>query len=246
MKIGSEILGYLKGTEFSNSLEINLEKTKYIAVSREDAITEMIRNSDVIHLGCSDHKPIIAEKIKNNKWLHKLITDNAKSCVGIDIDRDSIEFITRELGYSNVRHGDIMKDSFPEISEKKWDYIVLGEIVEHLDNPVDFLRKIKEKYGNNVNKFIITVPSIYNESQIRHMFQYKEVINSDHRFWFTPYTITKLLFSAGLIPDKISYANVQSLNFTQLAIRKMKRILRLAEKYPFYYFNTMIITGTLN
>jgi hypothetical protein len=246
MKIGSEIVGYLKGTEFSNSLEVNLEKTKYLPVSRENAITEMIKDSDVIHLGCSDHIPIIAEKIKNNKWLHKLITDNSRSCIGIDIDKESIEYISKDLGYSNVRHGDIMTDSFHEITEKKWDFIVLGEIVEHLDNPVDFLKMIKSKYGTNIKKFIITVPSIYNENQIRNMFHYREVINSDHRFWFTPYTITKLLFSAGLNPDKITFANLQSLNFAMLAIRKIKRMLGLPEKYPFYYFNTIIITGTIN
>ena len=73
-----------------------------------------------------------------------------------------------------------------------------------------------------------------------------EIINSDHRFWFTPYTIAKVLVSAGYNPEKISYANLQSLNIRELIIRKLKRILGIKVGYPFYYFNTIIITGNIN
>ena len=41
------------------------------------------------------------------------------------------------------------------------------------------------------------------------MMNYLEIINSDHRFWFTPYTITKVLVSAGYNPEKITYSNLQ-------------------------------------
>ena len=78
------------------------------------------------------------------------------------------------------------------------------------------------------------------------MKNYLEIINSDHRFWFTPYTIAKVLVSAGYKPDKISYANLLSLNVKELIIRKIKRIARIKVGYPFYYFNTIIITGNIN
>ena len=101
-----------------------------------------------------------------------------------------------------------------------------GEIIEHLDNPVNFLKAFKEKYGNNVERFIITVPSIYNTHQFTNMMNYKEIINSDHRFWFTPYTISKVLASAGYKPEKITYANLQSLTIPQLILRKIKTVSR--------------------
>ena len=40
------------------------ENPKYWIISREAAITEIIKNKDVIHIGCSDHIQIINEKIK--------------------------------------------------------------------------------------------------------------------------------------------------------------------------------------
>jgi hypothetical protein len=75
---------------------------------------------------------------------------------------------------------------------------------------------------------------------------YREVINSDHRFWFTPYTISKVLVSAGYIPDKIIYSNLQSMNIRDLIKRKIRKILGMKIEYPYYYFSTMIITGNIN
>jgi hypothetical protein len=78
------------------------------------------------------------------------------------------------------------------------------------------------------------------------MMNYKEIINSDHRFWFTPYTISKVVASAGYYPERIIYANLQRLTIPQLFVRKVKRMIGLNVKYPFYYFNTIIITGSIN
>ena len=246
MKIEPQVLKYLKGDAFQSSLNVEIGREKHKIISREAAITEIIRDKNVIHIGCSDHIQIINDKIQNNTWLHKLISDNSKKCIGIDIDKESIEFIKKELGYQNVYHGNILTDEFKSIKESRWDYAVFGEIVEHLDDPVNFLKVFKTKYGENVSKFIITVPSIYNKRQFTNMMNYREVINSDHRFWFTPYTISKVLVSAGYNPEKIMYSNLQSLNIRDLVKRKIKRITGMKVAYPFYYFNTIIIYGNIN
>ena len=78
------------------------------------------------------------------------------------------------------------------------------------------------------------------------MMKYLEVINSDHRYWFTPYTISKILVSAGYNPEKIIYANLQSLNIRELILRKLRKISGMKTKYPFFYFNTLVITGKIN
>jgi hypothetical protein len=246
MKIDPDILKYLEGDAFQTSLTVDIGKTHYNVISREKVITDIIKNKDVIHIGCSDHIQVINEKIRNNIWLHKLISENAKSCIGIDIDKESIEFIKNKLGYKNVFQGDILTDVCEKIMLNKWDYAVFGEIIEHLDDPVNFLKVFKTKYGKNVSKFIITVPSIYNKRQFANMMNFREVINSDHRYWFTPYTITKILVSAGYNPEKISYSNLQSLNIRDLMKRKIKKIMGIEVKYPFYYFNTIIISGNIN
>jgi len=246
MKIEPGILKYLKGEAFQNNLNVVIGKEKHEIISREATIIDFIRDKDVIHIGCSDHIQIINSKIRNNIWLHKLITENARKCFGIDIDRESIDYIKKELGYQNVFYGNILTDEFKDLKKNKWDYAVFGEIIEHLDDPVSFLKVFKAKYGENVSRFIITVPSIYNKRQFINMKNYREVINSDHRFWFTPYTISKVLVSAGYNPEKLDYSNLQSLSIADLIKRRIKTIAGIKPAYPFYYFNTIIISGTIN
>jgi len=246
MKLDPQVLKYLKGEVFQTSLNVEIGREKHRIIKREEVITDLIRNKSVIHIGCSDHIQVINQKIKTNTWLHKLITDNSTKCVGIDIDEESIEYLKKNLGYQNVIHGNILTDDFKTIRESNWDYAVFGEIIEHIDDPVNFLKVFKSKFGNNISNFIITVPSIYNKRQFTNMMKYLEVINSDHRYWFTPYTISKILVSAGYNPEKIIYANLQSLNIRELILRKLRKISGMKTKYPFFYFNTLVITGKIN
>ncbi len=245
MKIEPGISRYLRGEALSTGLDVALRREKYRIVSRENQIVDIIKNKRVIHIGCSDHIQVIRDKIKNNKWLHKLITENSSDCIGIDIDRESISFIQNELGYRNVFYGDILSDDFSAITESKWDYVVFGEIIEHLDNPVNFLKVFKERYGDFVSHFIITVPNIYNRHDYRNMLKYAENVNTDHRFSFTPYTISKVIVSSGYNPEEIFYANLIRLRFLELAVRKLKYIFHLPVKYSFFYFNTIIVTGSI-
>jgi len=246
MKLEPGVIKYLKGEAFRTSLNVEIGREKHRLISREAAITEMIKGKSVIHIGCSDHIGVIQEKIRNKTWLHKLITDASTRCIGIDIDRESIEYLKSELGYTNVYHGNILTDELQVIKENKWDFAVFGEIIEHIDDPVNFLKVFKEKFGAHINSFVITVPNIYNKRQFKNMLNYTEVINSDHRYWFTPYTISKILVSAGYNPEKIIYTNLQSLTVSELVIRKLRKITGLRIEYPFYYFNTLIITGKIN
>lgn len=245
MNIEPGIRRYLRGEALSTGLDVALRKEKYRIISRENQIVDIIKNKRVIHIGCSDHIQVIEEKIKHNKWLHKLISENSSDCIGIDIDSESISFIQDKLGYRNVVHGDILSDDFNAVTEKKWDYVVFGEIIEHLDNPVDFLKMFKQRFGDFVSHFIITVPNIYNRDDYRNMLKYVENVNTDHRFSFTPYTICKVIVSSGYNPEEIFYTNLIRLRFMELVTRKLKYLFHLPVKYSFSYFNTIIVTGSI-
>lgn len=245
MRIDKELLRYLSGELFTTNLVFNIEKTKYPAFAREKLIVDIIKNKRVIHIGCSDHLEVIEEKIKNNIWLHKLITEAATECIGIDIDSKSIDFLREKLKYTNVFKGNILTDELKIVTEKEWDYVVFGEIIEHLNDPVSFLKTFRQKYQDNVTNFIVTVPNVLSSEQMNNMKNYKEIINSDHRFWFTPYTISKVLMSAGFIPEEIAFGNRQSLSTSGLIKRKLLRIFGREPLYPFYYFRTMIVSGKI-
>lgn len=243
MLLNKQTYPYLNGEKFSASGEFKFRKNKYQAKSRADIILDITRGKSVIHVGCTDHLEIIDQKIEQNIWLHKLLSEQSSDCFGIDLNEESIKYLTEELGYDNVEKGDIIHDDFSRIKSKKWDYVLFGEIVEHLDNPVEFLSTFRSKYKDDVDNFIITVPNILNRAHFKDMNAYRELINTDHRFWFTPFTISKVIVASGFTPENIFYGNPIKLTTWGLIRRKLKKILGLPIQYPFMHFNTLIITG---
>lgn len=246
MKIEDELIKYLRGEKFSNGYRIELKK-KYKPKSRIKLLTEICSDKNVVHVGCLDHLPLIDEKIVKNQWLHKLLTEESNKCLGIDINKDGIDFVKQKFSYNNIIYGDVTEtETLKEISNEYWDYMVLGEVLEHIDNPVDFLSKIKENYHGNIKQIIITVPNVLTLNSLRLGKKGFETINTDHRYWFTPYTILKVAYQAGLEPQKILFANRIKLNFQELVVKKLHKIfLNEQPNYPFIYFNSIILTADL-
>ena len=198
MIISNETNEFLNGNKFSNGLEIAISKKENQILYREDYICQLVEKKKIIHIGCVDHIPLIVEKIKNDTWLHKLITEKATRCLGIDINEEGISYI-KEIGYKDAICLNIISDKIPQnISEESWDIAIMGEILEHVDNPVLFLQQLKEKFSPFVKELVITVPSALRLKNIKMAFKHKEFINTDHRFWFTPYTLAKVAACAGL------------------------------------------------
>jgi hypothetical protein len=200
-----KIAAYLTDEKFDEGLIVQLPFDKE-RKTRIGKIEELSTNKKIIHVGCVDHMPIIEEKIKNNTWLHKLVTDVAADCIGVDINKEGIDFM-RKIGYTNAYYTDLMQPTLPEITQNKWDYMILGEILEHVDNPCDFLKTLNKLYNNNVEKIIISVPNAFCYYNFRNIQKGFEMINSDHRSTFTPYTLNKILYLGGFTLDDFFYVD---------------------------------------
>lgn len=196
---------YLSDRKFDEGLKINFSFDGE-RKPRIQKITEICAGKDIIHVGCVDHIPLIEEKIKNNTWLHKLLTESASNCIGVDINKEGIEYI-QKIGYNNVYTEDLMSPSLEQIKNNKWDYMVLGEILEHVDNPCSFLKSLKELYKNNIVYIIISVPNAFCYYNFRNMHSNFEMINSDHRSTFTAYTLNKILHLAGFKLNELFYVD---------------------------------------
>lgn len=196
---------FLSDKKFDEGLKVQLsfdDERK----TRIQKITELSTGKRVIHVGCVDHMPIIEEKIKNNTWLHKLVTDAASSCIGVDINKEGIEYM-RKIGYTNAYYTDLMQPTLPEILNNQWDFMILGEILEHVDNPCNFLATLNNLYRNNVDKIIISVPNAFCYYNFRNIQDGFEMINSDHRSTFSAYTLNKILHIAGFTLADLYYVD---------------------------------------
>ena len=194
---------YLSGRKFNRGLSIKWNFDNKL-ISRIDYLSEICKDKNVIHLGCLDHNmDTIIKKTNENTWLHKRLTDVSAKCLGIDIDSKLIDKI-RDMGIINVICSDLQNDHIrQEIISCQWDYLVCGELVEHVDNPASFLSAIREKYYPFIKKLIVTVPNSLSFGHIKRAFKTREGINTDHRYSFTPYNISKILVISGYHLNKI-------------------------------------------
>ncbi|MCK5538428.1 MAG: hypothetical protein KAI79_16495, partial [Bacteroidales bacterium] len=182
---------YLSGSKFSNGGIISLDSQKSNILYRDDYLLKITENKNILHLGFLDHLPLIDEKIKKGSWLHKKLMDNSDICYGIDINKEGIEYIQNKYNYDHLYAMNIITDVIPEeILNTKFDYLLIPDVIEHIGNPVEFLQSIKERFEDNVNKVILTTPNGFRLNNFLNSFKNIEVINTDHRFWFTPFTLS--------------------------------------------------------
>src|SRR5437763_8448236 len=109
---------------------------------RFDAIEPYVRAPKVImDLGCVDsrkarHDAATRFEYKAN-LLHKRIAEANRDVLGIDIDPEGAEVLNKQ-GYHVV----VADVETMDLGSEKFDTIVAGEIIEHLENPGRFLRNM--------------------------------------------------------------------------------------------------------
>jgi hypothetical protein len=82
--------------------------------------------------------------------------------------------------------------------------MVVGEVLEHLGNPADFLASVRKSYRNCCRRLLVTVPNALRLENGVFALLSREVINSDHRCWYSPYTLAKVLTEAGFHVTEVS------------------------------------------
>lgn len=212
MKLDTEVMPYLQGDKFSNKLGVKVGKKEPL-FDRISFLCQYVAGKKVIHVGCVDHEPLIQQKIANQTYLHERLQQVVAKQFGIDNNAAGIKYMQDVLRYDNVAVENILEgDINPAIQQEQWDCMVLGEILEHIDNPVLFLSKIRERYQPFVRELIITVPNALAISNTINSFKNIERINTDHRYWFSPYTLNKILLLAGFTPLSHEFATYYKLN----------------------------------
>lgn len=200
MKLSESSADYLRGGKFATSytLQMQFDRDDYQLRSRIDLLRGLAAGRKLVHVGCVDHDvATIVRKLRSDEWLHRSLVEVSARCLGIDINVEGIRYIREELGLADVEAADITARHCDAIGADTWDYLLLAELVEHIDNPVDFLTRIRASYRDQVNSLLVTVPNAFALRNRKHANQGQERINSDHRYWFTPYTISKVLTAAG-------------------------------------------------
>lgn len=206
MKFTDECEKHLNNERFSSSLNVKIAEKGSEVKYTISTLKEIASGKCNIHIGAADHIDSIDRKMAQDNWLHKHLCEVSKQCVGIDINKDSIRYLQDRYNWENLYCIDILKDNISFLSETKWDTVFLPDIIEHIFNVGDFLKALNHKLAGTCNILVVTLPNAFCLRNFKNAFFKKtETINSDHKYWFTPYTFAKLLTDAGFHSIEFDY-----------------------------------------
>ena len=186
---------YLSGRLFSDDLAYQPEIIGH-REPRGDLLEAWVRGRRVLHVGFADHAPLIAARVADGSWLHARLTRSALSCHGVDINVGAVE-TARSLGFGNVSLLDVFDTGAPgALRGHGVDLVLVPDVIEHLPDAAAFLRRLAQCLPQA--EFVISVPNALSFRNGVQSLRGVERINTDHRAWFSPFTLLKVLFDAGL------------------------------------------------
>jgi hypothetical protein len=206
MRIKPDFNKELSGEAYMSDMrfELDLEEIDAEYMTKRQFLESKCAGKKIIHVGFVDHTTAtIDNKLGKNTWLHKNLCDVANRCYGIDINQEGVEYVKNEKGYTDVECSNILETRSDKIFSGTWDYLLVPDVLEHQNNPVSFLTHLAEKFSGVVNAIMITVPNAFTPVNIKNARSNIEAINSDHRFWFSPYTLSKVIVESGLTMESI-------------------------------------------
>lgn len=162
--------------------------------------TEYLRlrslGKQVLHVGCLDHPEIILEKAAKGTWLHNIVSGAADFCMGIDVNRQALEVARRRLGVDNIQLLDLsqplQRSVLEHFRQVSWDLILCPETLEHVTNHEQFLRNLRSLARENTT-LVITGPNAFSLDNFIGTCRGFEAVNTDHKYWFTFYTLSRAL-----------------------------------------------------
>lgn len=147
----------------------------------------------VLDIGCVAHD---LARMDAAHWLHGQISGVASSCLGVDIHSDGIAEMQRR-GYAAIEH-DLALGLGPLESEKPFDVIVAGELIEHVES-MGMLFDTAAGLLAPEGELIITTPNPWAPHRVRAAQLGIVWENTDHILFAFPSGIAELASRHGLI-----------------------------------------------
>jgi len=142
-----------------------------------DWLMKKVRDKKCLDVGAIEHN---LEYVKLPRWKHKLIKENAKKVVGVDI----LEKYAQKLNKNgfDIRICDATSN---EHLGEKFELVILGDIIEHVLNPVRLL-KFAIRHMEDGGEIIVKTPNPYYINNIKKSIKDKPNVNLEHVMWITP------------------------------------------------------------
>mgnify|MGYP001811442567 CR=1 FL=1 len=143
-------------------------------------LSERVRSLDILDVGCIDHSAEMLLR-EPDRWLHAAMCKSAKSVTGLDILADEAAKLNSQ-GFRIIAGDACVSDL-----GRRFDAIVAGEIIEHIDTPGTFLRNMRRHLAPG-GKLYVTTPNVF---FLLHMLESvfsrpENRWNAQHVAWYEP------------------------------------------------------------
>jgi len=180
----------LKIYDPTQKIHLEFERAKYLQ--------SLVFGKSVLHVGCTDY-PITEERIKTKNLLHCELKESARTLLGIDNSEKGVN-ILRSHGFTNVT----VMDAEELNLSSKFEIILAGDVLEHMNNPGKFIEKSRHQLCDN-GELIIGVPSALTINNLKAWLGGWEQVHCDHTFYFSPKTLAALCGRYGLLPTRLVF-----------------------------------------
>ena len=162
---------------------------------RLDVISDLVKGKEVLDLGVVDARVArgnAEERFdRSGKILFFQLAEINPDIVGLDLDEEGVEAL-KKRGYNAVC-GDVHVVDL----NKKFDTIIAGEIIEHLDNPGQFLCNMF-RHLKPGGRLVVSTPNPFYAKQRGKIWRRGlPQVHEEHTCWFDPITLNHLLNRSG-------------------------------------------------
>jgi SAM-dependent methyltransferase len=167
----------------------------------------VVGHGRIAHLGCTDW-PYTEHRLRTGDLLHERLLRRG-AVTGIDVDREGIERLAELLPDGPLLCLDVTS-GVPEEHRGAYDLVLVPETLEHVPDPVSFLRGCGDLLTDG-GLICITVPNACSPKiGVRAIFG-RERVHPDHFVYYGPRTLERTLQAAGFATQSMaSYFAVPS------------------------------------
>jgi 2-polyprenyl-3-methyl-5-hydroxy-6-metoxy-1,4-benzoquinol methylase len=173
----------------------DLPRQPPVYIGRQDFVVSYAAGKSILHLGCVD-AGLSQQKYEAGLLLHSRLQEVAKTLWGVDVDAAGLEWM-RAQGWQNLYRLDIERlDTEPAILAEPFDLLVLSEVLEHLNNPGQFLDAVRRLFRPQT-ELLLTTPNATSLTNIIANLHHQEAVHPEHNVWFSYHTLGTLLRKYG-------------------------------------------------
>jgi SAM-dependent methyltransferase len=204
---------------------------------RIQAVISAVKPPNILNLGCVNHR-LPSSASEEAYWLHHQLSISFREAnlLGVDIDTSNV-LQMRERGYT-VEVGDAHRLQY----ESRFDTIILGELIEHLQSPGECIAGCMRalKPGGRI---IITTPNAFSIMLgIMYLKDFDQAFNREHVMWFCPQTLRAFVERCGLRITQFKFVDELEPDVTPAPLYRIFAYSWYATRWllPRRYRNTMV------